>query len=70
MWLRDYGFDGLRLDAVHAIDDDRFLQQLADEVRAVAPHAHLVLENERNQARWLRGAYQGSGTTTSTTRCM
>jgi hypothetical protein len=59
MWLRDYGFDGLRLDAVHAIDDDRFLQQLADEVRAVAPHAHLVLENERNQARWLRGAYQG-----------
>jgi hypothetical protein len=39
MWLRDYGFDGLRLDAVHAIDDDRFLQQLADEVRAVAPHA-------------------------------
>ena len=59
MRLRDYGFDGLSLDAVHAIDDDRFLQQLADEVRAVAPHAHLVLENERNQARWLRGAYQG-----------
>ena len=59
MWLRDYGFDGLRLDAVHAIDDDRFLQQLADEVRSAVPQAHLVLENERNQARWLRGAYQG-----------
>ncbi|WP_024958720.1 alpha-amylase family glycosyl hydrolase, partial [Stenotrophomonas maltophilia] len=59
MWLRDYGVDGLRLDAVHAIDDDRFLQQLADEVRAAVPQAHLVLENERNQARWLRGAYQG-----------
>ncbi|MDV3514053.1 malto-oligosyltrehalose trehalohydrolase [Stenotrophomonas sp. C1657] len=59
MWLRDYGFDGLRLDAVHAIDDDRFLQQLADEVHAAVPQAHLILENERNQARWLRGAYQG-----------
>ena len=58
MWLQEYRFDGLRLDAVHAIDDDRFLQQLSDAIRAEVPHAHLVLENERNQARWLRGAYQ------------
>jgi len=58
MWLQEYRFDGLRLDAVHAIDDDRFLQQLSDTIRAEVPHAHLVLENERNQARWLRGAYQ------------
>ncbi len=58
MWLQEYRFDGLRLDAVHAIDDDRFLQQLSDAIRAEVPRAHLVLENERNQARWLRGAYR------------
>ncbi|MBK0013035.1 malto-oligosyltrehalose trehalohydrolase [Stenotrophomonas sp. S41] len=58
MWLQEYRFDGLRLDAVHAIDDDRFLQQLSDAIRTEMPRAHLVLENERNQARWLRGAYQ------------
>ncbi|HWP04149.1 MAG TPA: malto-oligosyltrehalose trehalohydrolase [Polyangiaceae bacterium] len=37
MWLRDYHFDALRLDAVQALDDDRafpFLAELAREVRA------------------------------------
>jgi maltooligosyltrehalose trehalohydrolase len=36
MWLRDYHFDGLRLDAVHAIVDTSaipFLEQLTVEVR-------------------------------------
>lgn len=53
MWLNDYGFDGLRFDAVHAIGDDAFLDQLARDIRvAVAPgrHVHLMLENERNDA--------------------
>lgn len=51
MWLGDYGFDGLRFDAVHAIGDDDFLDGLARDVRsATGPdrHVHLMLENERN----------------------
>lgn len=53
MWLNDYRFDGLRLDAVHAITDRGFLQELAGRVRAETAaerHIHLVLENEDNRA--------------------
>lgn len=52
MWLRDYRFDGLRLDAVHAIRSPDFLDQLRREVDAALPdrQVHLVLENEANQA--------------------
>jgi malto-oligosyltrehalose trehalohydrolase len=59
-WLREYRFDGLRLDAVHEIRDDSprpFLEELAARARAgVEPdrHVHLVLENDANQARLLR----------------
>lgn len=59
-WLNEYHFDGLRLDAVHAIIDDsapHFLTELADTVRASVEanrHIHLVLENESNQAHYLR----------------
>ncbi len=37
-WLRDYGADGLRLDALHALYDDsdrHFVEQLVDEVRVL-----------------------------------
>ncbi len=52
MWLTDYHFDGLRFDAVHAIDDDAFLDAMATELRERLPgrHLHLVLENEHNDA--------------------
>jgi maltooligosyltrehalose trehalohydrolase len=59
-WLTEFHFDGLRLDAVHAILDDstpHFLTELADTVRStIEPrrHVHLILENERNQSRYLR----------------
>ncbi|ACC73504.1 malto-oligosyltrehalose trehalohydrolase [Paraburkholderia phymatum] len=52
-WLNEYRFDGLRLDAVHAIDNDDWLRSFSDHVRAHVQHGrhvHLVLENERNTA--------------------
>ncbi|MGH8800771.1 MAG: alpha-amylase family glycosyl hydrolase, partial [Casimicrobiaceae bacterium] len=58
-WLEEFHFDGLRLDAVHAIVDTSqpdFVSELASRVRtsfANARHVHLVLENDRNEARYL-----------------
>ncbi|NMX56440.1 malto-oligosyltrehalose trehalohydrolase [Pseudomonas sp. WS 5146] len=57
MWLLEYRFDGLRLDAVHAIDNPGFLKELAQRVRQqvdTGRHVWLVLENELNQARLLK----------------
>ena len=62
MWLQEYRFDGLRLDAVQAIAPNAFLGELEQAIRAACadrPHVHLVLENERNQASWLRAGYEG-----------
>src|SRR5690606_7641474 len=53
MWLEDYRIDGLRFDAVHAINNDAFLDAMAREIRErVGPgrQIHLVLENEGNDA--------------------
>ncbi|AKS09846.1 malto-oligosyltrehalose trehalohydrolase [Pseudomonas trivialis] len=53
MWLLEYRFDGLRLDAVHAIDNPEFLKELAHRVREqvdTGRHVWLTLENELNQA--------------------
>lgn len=52
-WLQEYRFDGLRLDAVHAISDDgdrHVLRELSERVRTATAgrHVHLVLENEDN----------------------
>jgi maltooligosyltrehalose trehalohydrolase len=52
-WLMEYRFDGLRLDAVHAIPEPGWLDEMAATVRAtVEPgrHVHLVLEHDGNVA--------------------
>ena len=58
-WLEEYDFDGLRLDAVHAIIDDGdpdILTELAQTVRRRLSDrpVYLVLENDANEARRLR----------------
>jgi maltooligosyltrehalose trehalohydrolase len=58
-WLDEYHFDGLRLDAVHAIEDHSRPDILEELAAAVARgpgrgrRIHLVLENHANQARYL-----------------
>ena len=59
-WLMEYRFDGLRLDAVHAISESSWLDEMAATVRAtVEKHreVHLVLENDANVASHLRGDF-------------
>ena len=71
-WLREYRFDGLRLDAVHTIAELGEISMLHDLSRAVGDlaaetgrHIHLVLENDDNAASLLdpeqdppRGSYR------------
>ena len=58
MWLRDYHFDGLRLDAVHAYYDHsaiHFLEQLSRAVNALSAHLgryfFLIAESDLNDPR-------------------
>jgi maltooligosyltrehalose trehalohydrolase len=80
MWLRDYHFDGLRLDAVHAIHDSsalHFLEQLALEVadleHELGRRLVLIAESDLNDPAWCARersagtATRHSGATTSTT---
>lgn len=52
-WLEEFGFDGLRLDATHAIEDDsphHILRELAELARELEPPRLLFAEDERNLA--------------------
>jgi len=66
MWLRDYHFDGLRLDAVHALIDTsacHFLEQLSSEVDTLEAvsgrHLVLIAESDLNDPRVIRAREAG-----------
>ncbi len=66
MWLRDYHFDGLRLDAVHAYMDRsaiHFMEQLSTEVRALeaetGKHYTVIAESDLNDPRFVRAPEAG-----------
>jgi len=65
-WIEEFRFDGLRMDAVHAIRDDSpvpIVEEICDAIRRGPGReraVHVVLENDLNQARRLRrGADDG-----------
>ena len=58
-WIDEFRLDGLRLDSINFIKDTsnrHVLMELAERVRALHPerNIHLVAENPRNQAGWLK----------------
>jgi maltooligosyltrehalose trehalohydrolase len=66
MWLRDYHFDGLRIDAVHAFIDRsaiHFLEELEEEVRALSKQAGrdyaLIAESDLNDPRLVTARESG-----------
>src|SRR5258706_2483341 len=66
MWLRDYGFDGLRLDAVHAIfsfDAVHVLEELATAVKELGAKLGrslvLIAESDLNDPRLVWPASRG-----------
>ena len=66
MWLRDYHLDGLRLDAVHALADNRarhLLEELAGQVRdlssALGRPLLLIAESDANDPRLVTPASAG-----------
>jgi maltooligosyltrehalose trehalohydrolase len=59
-WLEEYRFDGLRIDAAHAIAEQDWLTEMASAVRTHLPagrRVHLVLEHDGNAAGLLRRGF-------------
>ena len=64
-WVEEYGFDGLRMDAIHAIRDDSAKHIVREICEALQQgpgrerHVHVVLENDMNQASMLERDARG-----------
>jgi maltooligosyltrehalose trehalohydrolase len=64
-WVEEYRFDGLRMDAIHAIRDDSergIIREICDALHAGPGRerqVHVVLENESNEASFLERDGQG-----------
>ena len=67
-WIEEYRFDGLRMDAIHAIADDSPTHIVSEIARAIAEgpgrerHVHVVLENDANSAALLARGSQPQAT--------
>ena len=61
-WLQEYRFDGLRFDALHAISEPDFLDEMAATIRSsVDREVHLIMEHEGNAAKHLRATPDAPG---------
>jgi maltooligosyltrehalose trehalohydrolase len=61
-WVRDFGIDGLRLDAIHAIFDsgaEHIVEAVARRVHAVREDALVIAESGLNDPRVMRGRERG-----------
>lgn len=61
-WIKEYHFDGLRLDAIHAILDDsprHILADLASAVSGLGRRVHVIAEDCRNLAEIVKPQARG-----------
>jgi maltooligosyltrehalose trehalohydrolase len=61
-WIRDFGLDGLRLDAIHAIFDssaEHIVAEVARRVHAINPAALVIAESGLNDPRVMRPPARG-----------
>lgn len=61
-WIRDYGIDGLRLDAIHAIHDsspEHIVAAVTRRVHAADPAATVILESGLNDPKVVTAIDQG-----------
>src|SRR3954471_14906050 len=61
-WIRDFGVDGLRLDAIHAIFDSRpehIVAAVARHVHETDPRAFVIAESGMNDPKVMRDAERG-----------